>query len=72
MVTDVRTVQLAHNIDDLRALVMRLENAPVFVWASWLGVLSVLALYNAENRWHDAVRRMNTARHNATSEVWNG
>lgn len=63
-------VELVTDIDDLRAEIMRLEEERVFVWQDWLRVLAVLALYNAETRWYDAVRRMNTARHNATSEIW--
>lgn len=61
---------IAHNISKVRALIMRLEGERVFDWEAWVFILYILALYNAENGWRDAVRRMNTARKNAEQEVW--
>ena len=78
MVTDTLVLALETNthalarsasVDAVRAEVMRLEGERVWIQEDWLGMLSVLALYNAEARWYDAVRRMNTARHNAVAWI---
>lgn len=53
------------NIDDVRAEIMRLENEPVFDQRAWAAVLAQLT--DSPNRRHDAVRRMMTARQNATA-----
>lgn len=66
----VMPLQVAHNINSVRAEIRRLERQRVFVWEQWVFVLKLLALYNAEYGWVDAVRRMNTARRNAITEVW--
>lgn len=51
------------NIDDVRAEIMRLENADVFDQRAWAAVLGQLS--NSPSRRQDAVRRMMTAKQNA-------
>jgi hypothetical protein len=53
------------NIDDVRAEIMRLENAKVFDQRAWAAVLGHLS--NSPSRRQDAVRRMMTAKQNATA-----
>lgn len=61
------TVQITHNIDDVRAEIMRLEDAKVFDQRAWAAVLGQLS--NSPSRRQDAVRRMMTAKQNATAIV---
>jgi hypothetical protein len=58
---------LQTNIDDVRAEIMRLENAKVFDQRAWAAVL--MQLSNSPSRRQDAVRRMMTAKQNATAIV---
>jgi prophage DNA circulation protein len=53
------------NIDDVRAEIMRLENEKVFDQRAWANVLGQLS--NSPSRRQDAVRRMMTAKQNATA-----
>lgn len=53
------------NIDDVRAEIMRLENAKVFDQRAWAAVLGQLS--NSPCRRQDAVRRMMTAKQNAVA-----
>ncbi len=53
------------NIDDVRAEIMRLENEKVFDQRAWAKVLAQLS--NSPSRRQDAVRRMMTAKQNATA-----
>jgi len=53
------------NIDDIRLEIMRLENEAVFDQRAWAKVLGQLS--NSPARRQDAVRRMMTARQNATA-----
>lgn len=53
------------NIDEVRAEIMRLENEPVFDQRAWVNVLAQLS--NSPSRRQDAVRRMMTAKQNATA-----
>lgn len=53
------------NLDDVRLEIMRLENETVFDQRAWAKVLGRLS--NSPARRQDAVRRMTTARKNATA-----
>jgi len=57
--------ELRSNIDDVRAEIMRLENAPVFDQRAWAAVLGQLS--NFPSRRQDTVRRMVTAKQNAVA-----
>lgn len=59
------TVQITSNIDDVRAEIMRLEGEKVFDQRAWAAVLGQLS--NSPSRRQDAVRRMMTAKQNATA-----
>lgn len=52
------------NLDDVRLEIMRLENETVFDQRAWANVLGQLS--NSPARRQDAVRRMMTAKQNAT------
>lgn len=53
------------NLDDVRLEIMRLENEAVFDQRAWANVLGRLS--NSPARRQDAVRRMMTAKQNATA-----
>lgn len=59
------TVQITSNIDEVRAEIMRLEGEKVFDQRAWARVLAQLS--NSPSRRQDAVRRMMTAKQNATA-----
>lgn len=59
------TMQITSNIDDVRAKIMRLENEKVFDQRAWANVLAQLS--DSPSRRQDAVRRMMTAKENATA-----
>lgn len=57
------------NIDDIRAEIMRLENAKVFDQRVWDRVLADLRAAGRVSAAADASRRMETARHNQPMHV---
>ena len=64
---DTLQIELRTNIDDVRAEIMRLENASIWDCRAWLDILAVLA--NDPHRLADAQRRMMTAWANATVKI---
>jgi hypothetical protein len=61
--------ELAMNIDLIRAEIMRLENATVFLRAPWDRVIAELVYTRQLGRLSDALRRMETARKNQRVSV---
>lgn len=57
---------LLHNIDDVCAEIMRLENEAIFNQNAWARVFADLAAQDRPAARADAQRRMETARLNAT------
>lgn len=57
-------MKLLHNIDDVRAEIMRLESAPVFDAVAWAKVLADMDSQGRVAGLADARRRMETAREN--------
>lgn len=62
-------MNLLHNIDDVRAEIMRLESAPVFDAVAWAKVLADMESQGRVAGLADARRRMETARANQINEA---
>lgn len=60
-------MNLLHNIDDVRAEIMRLESAPVFDVVAWAKVLADMESQGRVAGLADARRRMETAREDQIS-----
>lgn len=60
-------MNILHNIDDIRAEIMRLESAITFDQSAWDRVLGTLASLDRPYALADAMRRMDTARSNQRS-----